>query len=62
MPADPLKQLQAAARAACAHVAHLPAARVVVFAADGRKVLDVAVPPGGAEPSAEPVAPAPPAG
>lgn len=60
MPTDPLKHLQAAARLACAHCAQQPAQRVVVFGLDGRKVLDVAVPPGAAEPAAdpEPVAPA----
>lgn len=62
MPTDPLKALQAAARLACAHCAQMPAQRVVVFAADGRKVLDVAVPPGAAEPLAEPDPSAPPAG
>ena len=62
MPTDPLKHLQAAARLACAHCSQLPAQRVVVFAADGRKVLDVAVPPGAAEPAADPDPPAPPAG
>lgn len=62
MPSDPLKTLQAAARAACAHAADLPAGRVVVFAVDGRKALDVAVPPGATEQAAEPEPAVPPAG
>lgn len=61
-PTDPLKHLQAAARLACAHCAQQPAQRVVVFGLDGRKVLDVAVPPGAAESAADPEPVAPPAG